>query len=132
MTRSDPARPLRRILAFDAASGLLMGLPCIAASGPIAAATGLPQTFVFVVGLLLLPVTVFFAAGATGRIPARFGGLVAALGNAAWVVASIVALMALAPNALGAALVTVQAVVVAVFGWLEWRALPAPRSATLA
>ena len=86
--------PLRGVLAFDAATGLIMGLLLSLMPLPLSAWLGLPVA-------LLVGMVVF--------------------GNVAWVAASVLVLVLMGPTVLGAVFVTGQAVAVAALAWVEWQ-----------
>lgn len=124
---------LRRVLWFDAATCVLTGLGLIAFAGFVERALAIPAALCLPAGTVLL---VFGAAvGAIGSRRDLFRPAVwwiAAL-NGLWAVGSVLALFAgwLDPNALGTALVVIQAVAVAIIAELQVVGLrrPAPRTA---
>ncbi|GGO57545.1 hypothetical protein SAMN05444398_107182 [Roseovarius pacificus] len=121
---------LQAILAIDAATCAIMGALLVFASEPIAGLTGIPEPFLFVAGLLLLPIAVFMAVFArVATIPAWAVQMVVA-GNVLWVLGSVILPIAglIAPNGLGWAFLLVQAVAVAIFASLEWAARQYPAS----
>lgn len=107
---------------------LIDGLGCLASvvllvgaaaflSGPL----GLGAGFLQAAGWLLLPVTLlFFWIARTGSRPL---GTLGVAGNAAWVVASAVAIPVMQPTALGALAIAGQAAAVAVIAWFEYQGL---------
>jgi len=118
MTRQQLLRP---VLLFDAATCLAMGGLLLAAAGPVAGLTDLPEPLLRAAGMLLLPFALFvwWAARQGGSWPVQ---LVAGL-NLVWVAASFAALPFTQPNALGIAFVVVQAVAVAAIAALQFHAL---------
>jgi hypothetical protein len=81
----------------------------------------LPEPLLFNAGLSLCPIAAFIGFVAASSRPIAAGVWVVILGNVGWVVGSVLLLVAggLAPNALGAAFVLVQAIAVAVLAELE-------------
>jgi hypothetical protein len=128
-------RPLNAILWLDAASCAGLGLLLALASGPIAGVTGLPAGLLLGAGLLLLPVALLMATAARMRPVPRWLLLLIVDGNVAWVLASLIVLIAGLgqPTGLGVAFVLAQAAAVAVLAALEARGLragPAERAAS--
>jgi len=119
-SRGEPA--LTQVLRVDAFTCAAMGLLLVAAATPMSALLGLPAQLLFWAGVVLFPCAVLMFVAA--KRP-RFAGLVwvIVLGNLAWIVASAVVGLAFNPTPLGLAFVVVQAAVVAVLAWLEWRGL---------
>jgi hypothetical protein len=121
---------MRRILYFDAATCLAMGLALVLFAQPLAPLLGLPVLLLEIAGALLLPIGGFIAwvASASGFL--RTGAWLVIAGNAAWVLASFYLLLsgAVAPKPLGYAFVLVQALAVALIAALEYasvRRIPA-------
>lgn len=114
---------LRPLLIIDAATCAAMGLALSIGAAALSALTGLPAALLFYAGLSLLPIAVFMALVARRPHPGTVR--LAVLGNAAWVAASLLLLASgplfswVAPNALGIALVSVQAIGVAALSLLE-------------
>lgn len=112
---------LKQVLAADAASCALFFAAGAGATGTLAPLLGLPPAVVAVAGWTCLPVAILLAVAAVR--PTK--GLVAllALGNAGWVLASVVIWVAffgqLTP--LGHAVIIAQAVAVELFVMLEWQ-----------
>ena len=111
--------PLRGVLAFDAATCVIMGLLLSMWPVPLSALLGLPAAFVLGAGLLLFPCAALMLL-ASARTHALLVALVV-FGNVAWVVASALVVLLMGPAVLGAVLVLGQAVVVAVLAWVEWQ-----------
>lgn len=111
--------PLRGVLAFDAATGIIMGLLLSLMPVPLSAWLGLPAALLLAAGLLLFPSAALMLL-ASARPHLVLVGLVV-FGNVAWVVASGLVLVTMGPTVLGAVFVIGQAVVVAVLAWLEWQ-----------
>ena len=121
-----PGLSLRKILLLDAAIGLGMGLLLIVAAGALSALLGLPKGLIFWAGVALLPCAALMVLtsrlGTSNNPPALMTWLVI-LGNAAWVVASILSItLWFSPTLLGALFVSAQAVVVAALAMFEYRA----------
>lgn len=119
---ADPS--LKAALLFDAALSGASAVALLAAAGPLAQLTGLPSSLLFVVGIVFAGCAALMAFTATrAPIPLPLAWLIA-LGNLAWVVASLV-FAALWPvaNVYAAVLVVGQALAVVVLAWLELRAL---------
>lgn len=114
---------LRRVLYVDAASGLLTGAPMSMDAASLSALLGLPAALLFWSGLALFPVAAFMLWVATRRDLPRLGAWIVIVGNAGWVVASVLVLFAFSPTSLGTAFVIGQAVVVAVLAELEYAGL---------
>ncbi|WCL53252.1 hypothetical protein [Gimibacter soli] len=120
---SQPRISLKSILLLDAATCLLMGLLLVAASGFVSGLTALPPALLFYAGALLLPIGLYMAATATWWLGNAAAVWLVIIGNAGWVVASIILLEMIAPNGLGTAFVVAQALVVAALGWIEFWSL---------
>lgn len=116
---------LRRVLAFDAATCLAMGVVLIAVAEPIAGLTVLPAALLLYAGAALIPIAAFMALLALRRQISVAGTLLIVAGNLVWVAASIGIVLTgfVAPNPLGLALVICQALAVAVLAGLEYRTL---------
>jgi hypothetical protein len=120
--------PLRAILAIDAATCLAMGALLLAAATPIAALTGLPPGLLFHAGAVLLPIAAFIGILAALTMPPRAAIALVVVGNAAWVLASLLLPLSglVRPNAIGIAFLAGQAFVVAVLAKLEADAIRLP------
>lgn len=133
MTSSFFASPrfLPRVMAFDAAACAATGAVQLAAAGPLAALTGLPQALLGGTGVFLLAYALVVAWLARGQGAQRgLIGLVA-LGNLGWA-AGCVALIAggwLPLTGWGVAWLALQAVVVIVVTDLQWLGLRGTRGA---
>lgn len=114
--------PLRGVLAFDASTGIIMGLLLSLMPVPLSAWLGLPAALLVGAGLLLFPSAALMLL-ASARPHRVLVGLVV-FGNVAWVAASVLVLAMMGPTVLGTVFVVGQAVVVAVLAWVEW--LPRP------
>lgn len=116
---------IRKILLLDALTGLAMGLLLVASAGFLSTLLGLPQDFVFGAGatVLLFFVMLWLASRAgVGAKPPIFVTWLVMLGNAAWVVASVLTITVwFSPTLPGAAFVGFQALVVLVLTAMEYR-----------
>lgn len=124
-TRHGPAGFLRLVLYADAGSGLPYGLLLLAAGEPIARSLALPPPLLGSAGLFLLPFAAFLAWVATRREPPAAAVWLVIGVNLLWMAGSF-ALLArgeIAPNALGQALFSVQAVLAGLLGVLEYAGL---------
>ncbi len=111
--------PLRGVLAFDASTGIIMGLLLSLMPVPLSAWLGLPAALLVGAGLLLFPSAALMLL-ASARPYILLVGLVV-FGNVAWVAASVLVLVLMGPTVLGAVFVAGQAVVVAMLAWVEWQ-----------
>ncbi len=114
---------LNKILGFDALTCALMGAVLTFASASLATLLALPQELLFYAGCLLFPIAAFMAVLALQAQPWAAGVWLVVLGNAGWVVASLAVLIIAAPNALGIGFLLIQAVVVAVLAFAEFKAV---------
>ncbi|NJN35877.1 MAG: hypothetical protein HC794_01060 [Nitrospiraceae bacterium] len=119
MSRTFAGLSLKTVLRFDGALCLLMGIALIALRNMISGPTGLSAAFLTWAGILLLPVGLFILVVAAATPPARFGVGLIVVGNALWVLASLVAVGLIGPTGLGTAFVLVQAVGVAIIADVE-------------
>jgi hypothetical protein len=112
---------LQSLLVIDAATCAAMGTLLLVASGPVAALTHLPATFLFGAGAVLLPIAAFVAIVSRTRPVPRWAAKLVVQGNLAWVLASIAlpVLGLVRPNALGWVFLVGQAAVVALLAKLE-------------
>lgn len=115
--------PLKTILLLDSATCLLMGAVLTAGSGFVSGITALPQTPLFYSGVLLAPIGLFMAATAQLWLGSAAAVWLIIVGNAGWVIASLVLLTIVISNGLGVAFVLAQVLVVAVLARIEHRAL---------
>ena len=112
---------LRRVLLVDATASGSMGVLFLLAAGPLESLLGLPGGLLRGVGVSLIPFAAFLvwlAPRASER--QRVVRLIAA-GNVLWVVASVLLLSSgrVDPTPFGTTFVVLQALVVAVFAYLE-------------
>lgn len=109
---------LHRVLAFDAATCLGMGLILAFGAGALAGPLGLPALLLQLAGASLFPAGAFMAWIAARGAP-RPGTLVVIAGNALWVIGSLALFVWLRPTPLGTAFVLAQAAAVGVLAALE-------------
>lgn len=130
MTHLSLPIKLRTLLALDALTCLVMGAALCLSHGALASLLAVPGDFLFWAGVVLFPCALLMLlAAAPAHTPVFLAGIVV-IGNAAWVVASVVAaLVVLDPNAAGVLFILLQAVAVGAIGWLEYQALPRSRTA---
>lgn len=117
--------PLKPVLLLDATTCLIMGLLLVAVTGFVSGITAIPETLLLYAGALLFPVGLFMAATALWWLGSSGAVWLIIVGNAGWVLASLVLLAIVKPNGLGVVFVLAQALVVAVFAWVEYRRLRA-------
>jgi hypothetical protein len=114
---------LRRVLLADGLISGAAGAVMIAGASFIAPLTDLPQTLLIVAGVTLAPWTIALVAlSRAATIPRTAVRAVIAV-NAAWVIASVIAMIAVAPNLFGYAFVIAQALAVGLFAELQIVAL---------
>ena len=122
---TNSSRPLRQALLVDAVASGGMGVLLVAAASPLAPLLGLPVSLLRAVGLFLIPFAAFLLWVA--RRADTLHGLVRTIviGNVLWILASILLLVsgAVSPTGLGTLFVVAQAAAVAVFAYLEYRAV---------
>lgn len=125
MFASDPTLFLRRILAFDAATCLAMGLLCAAGAEILHQWLALPVLVLRVGGIALLACAAFIGWLASRHQPPRALVWLVVAGNVLWALESLISLWSswLQPNALGTAFVIAQALAVAAIAELEFIAL---------
>jgi hypothetical protein len=116
---------LRRALLLDAVASGATGALMLLAAGPLSGLTHLPPGLLRGAGAVLLPYAAFVGWLGLRTAPSRAMVLAVFAINALWAVDSvaILALGWVAPNALGAAFVLAQALVVAAFAGLQAAAL---------
>lgn len=116
---------LRRILAFDAATCLAMGLLFTIAAEVLSQWFMLPAPVLRIGGFMLLGCAAFIGWVASRPQPPRLLVWTIVAGNALWALESVVMLWSgwLQPNSLGAAFVLAQALAVAAIAELEHIAL---------
>ncbi len=118
----NPSSFLRRALIADAIFSGVAALGFTFGAGAFAALFNLPEGFLREVGLFLIAYAAF--VGWLGTRAAMMKPLVplVIIGNAAWTLGSIALLFsgAVAPNALGMAMVVAQAIATGVFAELQY------------
>ena len=121
---------LNRAFLVDGVGSLASTIVLVGGATVLADPLGLSADFLAATGWLLLPVALLFLwIARTGAQPLAMIGIV---GNAAWVLASVVAIPILQPTVLGVTVIAVQAALVAEIAWFEWRGLRRARSAAYA
>ena len=126
MTRiANDSETLRRALLVDATASGGMGVLLLAAAGRLEPLLGLPTALLRGVGVFLIPFAAFLVWLAPRTAGLRSLVRVVIAGNVLWIVASLVLLVRerFATTPLGTIFVAAQAVAVAVFAYLEHRAL---------
>ena len=128
MSHFHPSPFLRKALLLDAAASGATALMLIAGAGLLDGLLGLPVVLMREAGLILIPFVAFVAWVGTREEPSRGAVRAIIAANALWAVASVGLLMSgwVAPTALGYAFVVAQAVVVALFGELQYAGLKRP------
>ena len=125
MTSFQPSVYLRTSLLADAAASGATGLLMIAGAGLLEGWLGLPAALLQTAGLILVPYVMFviFAGTREGLVPAMVWTVIVA--NVLWTAASLLLLVGgwVAPTLLGYAFVIGQALVVALFGELQYMGL---------
>jgi hypothetical protein len=121
---TDTTKTIRTILGLDALTCLAAGAAMSLGAGLLAGPTGLHPTLLLVAGCSLFPVAALF--GWMAKTPLLGAPLVmlAVIGNAGWVAASIAVVLMTEPTLFGTAFVLAQAAVVAVLAWLEFTNRP--------
>jgi len=123
--QSQSSNFLRTVLRIDAVTCALSGLASLALASVLAAPLGLPVPLLQVSGVALLGFAGLIAFAAS-RVPAtRWPVWLVIVGNAVWVLDSVLLLVSgsVQPTALGTAYVIAQALVVAVLAELEYTGL---------
>lgn len=118
----NPSSFLRRALIADAifSGGAALGFTF--GAGAFAALFNLPESFLREVGLFLIAYAAFVGWLGTRAAMMKPLVLLVIIGNAAWTLGSIALLFsgAVAPNALGMAMVVAQAITTGVFAELQY------------
>ncbi len=131
MSHIQPSTFLRNAILLDAAASGATGLLLIAGAGLLEGLLGLPVALMREAGLVLIPYVAFVAWVGTRERIARGAVWAIVAANAAWALASVAVLLSgwVAPTALGTAFVLAQALVVALFGELQYMGLKRPMAA---
>lgn len=121
MATIHPTLFLRRVLRWDAALGALSGATLLLAGGALAAPLGLPEAVLRGVGVVLLPWSLLVGLAARAERPQRWAILAIAALNLLWAADSVAVLAIgwVAPTALGAGFVLLQALLGGGFGVLQ-------------
>jgi hypothetical protein len=126
MTDID-TRTVRKILNLDALTCLMAGAAMGLGAELLAGPTGLHPMLLLVAGCSLFPVALLFSWMARTAMLGRPLVMLAVIGNAGWVAASLAVLALTDPTALGIAFVLAQALVVAALAVAEYRHAPRGR-----
>lgn len=118
----DPSLFLRRALIADAIFSGVAALGFALGAGIFAPPFNLPEVFLREVGLFLIAYAAFVGWLGTRQAMMKALVLLVIFGNAAWTIGSIALLLsgAVAPNALGIAMVLAQAAVTGVLAELQY------------
>jgi hypothetical protein len=113
---------LRRVLFADATTSAAFGLLLLFGADAVSRILNVPAPLLRPIGLSLIPFALFVVFVATRERLARGAVWTIIVLNAAWVVASVLVLMAapIDPNRLGIAFILVQAVLVAAFAEVQY------------
>lgn len=116
---------LRRVLALDSASCLMIGLLLCVGAAPLSGLFGLGETLLLGAGLLLLPLAAFIAWLASRPAPPSLLVWLVIVGNLAWTAESFLLISTESGRitALGTAFVAGQAVAVLAITALEYACL---------
>ncbi|TWT15170.1 hypothetical protein [Reyranella sp. CPCC 100927] len=128
MSLVDRPEFLRTVLLVDAVTCVATGALMTIGAELVSRLTQIPQGLLMAAGLSLFPIAAFIAFVATRRPLLRTGVWLVIIGNVGWVLGSVLALVAIAPNGHGYAFIITQAVAVAILAELEitgLRRLPA-------
>jgi hypothetical protein len=122
---------LKRVLALDSASCLMIGLLLCLGAAPLSGHFGLGERLLFGAGLLLLPLAAFIAWLASRPVPPSPLVWLVIAGNVAWTAESflLVSTEAGRISALGTAFVAGQALAVLGLALLEFAGLRRMRAA---
>jgi hypothetical protein len=123
--QNNPAQFLRNVLRFDALTCAVAGVASLALGHVLAEPLGLSLALLRGSGAALVVVAAFIAFAAKNTPALRWPVWIVVLGNAVWVLDSILVVVGgfEHPTALGTAYVIAQAVVVAVLAELEYMGL---------
>jgi len=122
---ANDSTTLRRALLVDATFSGGAGVLLVAAAGMLEPLLGLPSALLRGVGIFLIPFAAFLVWLAPRAGALRSVVRMVVTGNVLWIVASVALLVSerFATTPLGTFFVAAQAVAVAVFAYLEHRAL---------
>ena len=125
---------LRGALYADALASGAMGLLMAGGADLLAPLLGLPRALLFWSGLALLPFALFVGWIARRREPPQVAVKAVLIVNLAWVTASalVLALLPVAPAALGYAFITLQALAVLALAAAQWIGLTRAHRSALA
>ncbi len=114
---------LKNILIIDGIVCVGIFLIAILGATPIASLLGLPVSVVIAAGWICLASAFLMFGVAAQKTPNAALAKLIALGNVAWVVASfgVIFILSARMTELGIVLVTVQAIAVLGFAFLEWK-----------
>lgn len=116
---------LRRVLAFDAISGVGTGLLQLAASGLLSGWLGLSEPLLRTSGIAIFAFVALAAWLAMQRTPSRAGLAVLVIANFAWAIGCLWLALggAAGVTSVGVAYLMVQVLVVAALAELQWMGL---------
>jgi hypothetical protein len=116
---------LRNVLRLDAATCVASGLASIVGASSLSALFGLPEQLLRGAGAILLGFAALLVFAALSLPRLRWPSWLAVLGNAVWVLESVLVLLSdeVALTTLGVGYVLAQAVVVALLAELEFAGL---------
>ncbi len=131
MSHFRPSMFLRRALILDVIASGATGLLMITGAGLLEGLLGVPAQLMRGAGLVLVPYVAFVAWLGTRETLTRGAVWAVIVCNVAWAAASVLLLAEgwIAPNLLGYAFIIGQALVVALFGELQYVGLRRPMAA---
>ena len=134
MPNTTESTAIRRALLIDATASGLTGFLLLAGAGQLEPLLGLPISLMRSVGVFLIPFAAFLAWLAQRALESRSLVWTTIVGNVSWVLASVLLLESgwVAPTMLGIAFVAGQAAAVALFAYLEYRAVARTRASAVA
>ena len=134
MSIATESTAIRRALLIDATASGLTGFLLLAGAGKLEPLLGLPVDLMRAVGIFLIPFAAFLAWLAPRALESRSLVWTTVIGNVLWVLASVLLLESgwVAPTTLGIAFVVAQAAAVALFAYLEYRAVARTRASAVA
>lgn len=129
---NNKASSVRLVLYSDGIVGLTFGLLLLLAGSFLESLTGLPETFLTIAGVIVLPVGAYMIF--TGTVTPRISWIMGiVLVNIAWIAGSaMLFFLGLPLTTFGYLFVASQALVVALFTTLEWREIQKLRNTALA